>query len=123
MKKIILFLTLFFTVSASFSQNTQISLSDTENDTFIEPLIENHFYAISRKWKADSYVESSADIRLYYESMTVNRKPNGPYMIKVKGTYKYKRLLKTYTGAYEAIIAPDLNNYRKFTIKSLTYNE
>ena len=125
MRKIILFLTLFFAVNNGYSQYTQIPLSDTygDNVAIINRLIENHFYAISKKWTVDSYVGSSADIRLYYETMTKNRKPNGPYMIKVKGTYKYKRLLKTYTGTYEAIIAPNLNNYREFKISSLHYEE
>lgn len=117
-----MFFTLFFAVNNGYSQYTEISLSKTENDYYIEPLIENHFSRISKIWKVDTYVQSSADIRLYYES-AINRKPNGKYMIKVRGTYKYKRLLKTYTGTYEAIISPDVDDYRKFTISSLNYEE
>lgn len=123
MKKIILFLTLFFAVNHGYSQPsgyTEISLSNTENDYYIIRVIDSYFeFTLAKTWKLDKYVLKSARIRAYYESAIKNRKPNGKYMICVRGTYQYSRLGKTYSGTYEAIIAPNVDNYREFKIQSL----
>lgn len=124
MKKIFLFLTLFFTVNIGYSQYTEISLSSTNTDDDVLKFIDPYFeFTLAKTWKLDKYVLKSARIREYYESAIKNRPPNGKYMIKVRGTYQYSRLGKIYSGTYEAIVAPNVDDYRKFTIKSLIYEE
>ena len=126
MKKLILLLTLFFAVNVGFSQYTEIPLSDTygDNVSIITRVIDSYFeHTLNKTWKLDKYVLKSARIRSYYETATKNRKPNGKYMIKVRGTYQYSRIGKTYSGTYEAIIAPNVDDYRSFRILSLIYEE
>ena len=122
MRKIILFLTLFFAVnngySQTYSQIAEDKLAKLINITVIYKAVEKEFKNQSSRWLLDSYVTMSREIKKFYVSTTNAR---NEYSIKVTGIYEYKRATITYTGTFEAKMQADSDDKTELQFDLLTW--